>query len=307
MRFISIEILLYSLFILILMIKRKPVVAGMFYQDTFDKLDKQITLCFENKLGPGELPGKRKNKIIKGGIAPHAGYSLSGPCAAWFYKEIGEAKLPDCYIILGPNHSGTGSDFSTYLFSDWETPFGDVKIDKNLAYQLTKNFPKLINESGPNLQEHSIEVQLPFLQFANRNQLDKIKILPILIKNYDYSTLTKLAKAISELDKNITIIASSDFTHYGPNYGFTPFLHAIKDNIYRIDGKALDLIKEFNSQEFLKYSSKQTICGVAPIITAMQATKKLGAEKARTLSYYTSGDITEDYKNAVGYASLIFE
>lgn len=289
------------------MIKRKPVAAGMFYQDTFDKLDKQITLCFKNKLGPGELPSKRTNKKIIAGIAPHAGYSMSGPCAAWFYKEIGEAKLPDCYIILGPNHSGIGSDFSTYLFSDWETPLGDIRIDKKTAEEITKKFPQLTNESAANLQEHSIEVQLPFLQFANRNSLDKIKFIPILIKNYDYITLTKLADAISTLDKEVTIIASSDLTHYGPNYGFTPFLHAIKDNIQRLDSKALDLIKDFNSKEFLKHSKKTTICGTAPIITTIEAARGLGARKARTLNYYTSGDVTKDYKNAVGYASVIFE
>jgi len=289
------------------MIKRKPIVAGMFYQDTFDKLDKQISLCFKNKLRPGELPGKRTNKKIIGGIVPHAGYSFSGPCASWFYKEIGEAKLPDCYVIIGPNHSGAGSDFSTYLFSDWETPLGDVKIDKNLGNQLTKKFPQLSNEANSHLQEHSIEVQLPFLQFANRNKLDKIRFIPILIKNYDYLNLTKLADAISDLDKEVCVIASSDFTHYGPNYGFTPFVHAVKDNIYRVDGKALDLIKTFNSKEFLKYSEKTTICGTGPIITTIEACRGLASKKSRILNYYTSGDVTKDYKNSVGYASVIFE
>ena len=138
-------------------------------------------------------------------------------------------------------------------------------------------------------------------------QLEKLKFIPIAIKNNDYLSLTKLADAISQLDKEVCIIASSDFTHYGPNYGFTPFVHAIKDNIDRLDGKALDLIKNFDSKELFKYSKKTTICGIAPITTTIEATKKLGATKARKLSYYTSGDITKDYKNAVGYASLIFE
>lgn len=287
--------------------KRKPVVAGMFYQDTFDKLDKQINLCFTNKLGPGELPGKRKNKKIIAGIVPHAGYSYSGPCAAWFYKEIGEAKLPDCYVIIGPNHLGLGSDYSTYLFSDWETPLGDVKVDTNLGHQLIKKFPELSNEQGAHMQEHSIEVQLPFLQFANRNDLNKLKIIPILIKNYTYENIIKLADAISELDKEITIICSSDFTHYGENYGFTPFIHAIKDNIYRLDEKALELIKAFKTKDFLKYSKKTTICGAGPIATTIEASRGLGSKKARTLSYYTSGDISNDYKTSVGYASVIFE
>lgn len=284
---------------------RKPVAAGLFYNSSFDKLDKEIKECFISKLGPGDFPVQRKNKKIFGIIAPHAGYKFSGPCASWAYKELAESKFPKTYIILGPNHTGLGAEFSTYLFADWETPFGAVKVDAELGKKLIKKFP-LINEAEAHLEEHSIEVQLPFLQYVNKDKLNEIKFIPICIKSDNYKQLLNLAKAISELNEEICIICSSDFTHYGPNYNFVPFVHAVKDNIYRMDEKAIDLIKDFNSKEFYNYTKKLTICGKAPIIVAMEACRLLGAKKADLLSHYTSGDLS-NYENAVGYASFVFK
>lgn len=291
------------------MIKRIPAFAGMFYQSDFDKLDKQIASCFvESKFGPGTLPENKKNKTILGGIAPHAGYNYSGPCAAYLYKEIAESKFADCYIILGTNHTGIGPEFSTYL-SDWQTPFGDIRTDTELGLKLIELFPELKNEPSAHIQEHSIEVQLPFLQFALKDNLNQLKILPILIKSQSYEDCLKLGKAISQLakEKSICIIASSDFTHYGPSYGFVPFLSKVKENLYELDKKAINYIEKLKSKEFYNHSRKTTICGAFTIITAIEACKILGAKKAKLLNYYTSGDIANDYKNAVGYASISFE
>lgn len=284
---------------------RKPVAAGLFYNSSFGRLDKEIKESFTHKLGPGDFPTKRKDKTTYGIIAPHAGYKFSGPCAAWAYKELAESKFPKTYIILGPNHTGLGSDFSTYFFADWETPFGTVKVDKQLGKKLTKEFPTLKNEPEAHLEEHSIEVQLPFLQYVNKDKLNEIKFLPICIKSHDYKKLLALADAISEFE-DICIICSSDFTHYGPSYHFVPFAHARKDNLYRMDERAINFIKKLDSRKFYDYSQKTTICGYAPIIVAMEACKILGAKKANLLTYYTSGDLT-DYENAVGYAAMVFK
>ena len=285
---------------------RKPVVSGMFYESTFDKLDKQIISCFNHKLGPGDLPIKRTNKKILGIISPHAGYPFSGPCAAWAYKEIAESKFPKTYVIISPNHTGFGAEFSTYLFADWETPLGIVKVDKDLGNKLIKNFPDLRNEAEAHLHEHSIETQLPFLQFVSKDNLKKLKFLPICIKSDNYNKLKDLAKVLSEFE-DIVIICSSDLTHYGPNYNFTPFLNSKKENLHKLDAKYIEYIKELNSKDFFESSKKSTICGKSPIVVAIEFAKEKGSKKTILLNYYTSGDISNDYTNAVGYASIVFK
>ena len=214
---------------------RKPIFAGQFYPKKFEELDRVIKKSFLGSLGPSELPIKNRKRDILGIIAPHAGYQFSGSCAAWAYKELGEGKFPEVYIILGPNHSGIGSDFSTCLFSNWETPFGEVKIHEEFGKKLMTKFRGLKNELEPEFSEHSIEVQLPFLQYVNRDKLEEIKFIPILIKSSNYEELCKLADAIADTDLRISVICSSDFTHFGPDYGFKPFAFSKKDNLYKLD------------------------------------------------------------------------
>ncbi len=288
---------------------RRPIVAGQFYPREFDKLEEEIIKAFLSKFGPGDLPIKKRNKSIFGVISPHAGYQFSGPCQAWSYKEIAESKFPETYIVLGPNHSGLGSNFSTYLEADWETPFGIVKVDKSLGKLLLKKCKFLEDEVLAHLHEHSIEVQLPFLQYANRNNLKDLKFLPITISYSSLEECKELAEAIVELDKKICIIASSDFTHYGPSYNYTPFAYNKKENLYSLDKEAIELIKNLDSEKFSEFvkKKKSTICGASPIIIAIEICKLLGAKRARLLHYYTSGDIVNDYSNAVGYASMVFE
>ncbi len=286
---------------------RKPIVAGMFYESGFDELDKQINGCFESKFGPGALPVKKREKSIFGIIAPHAGYQFSGPGAAWAYKEIAESKFADVYVILGLSHSGYRSCVS---LEDWETPFGMVTVDKEFNRVLMANSGLKQNESA-NSQEHSIEVQLPFLQFANRDNLNRLKIAPVIVSgDVDYAEIAKaIAKTIEQTRSKAIIIASSDFTHFGLNYGYFPFSDNIKEGMYALDKKAIDCIKKLDSKKFLYYIEKTgaTICGKIPIATLIETTKLLGAKSASLLHYYTSGDVINDYNSAVGYAAIVIE
>jgi len=112
---------------------RKPIVANQFYEGSFDALDKQISECFSSKFGPASLPNKKRDKNIFGIISPHAGYTFSGPCQAWAYKELAESTFPDLFILLGLSHSGFPSCVS---LEDWETAFGIVKSDKEFIKKL---------------------------------------------------------------------------------------------------------------------------------------------------------------------------
>ncbi|MAG50470.1 AmmeMemoRadiSam system protein B [archaeon] len=288
---------------------RRPIVTGQFYSGDFEKLEEEIKETFLSKFGPGDLPIKKRDKKIFGIISPHAGYKFSGPCQAWSYKEIAESRMPETYVILGPNHTGLGSNFSMYYEANWETPFGIVKVDDLLGRSLLKKCRFLQNDVMAHLHEHSIEVQLPFLQYVNKDSLKDLKFLPISISNFSIENCKKLAEAIVESNKNINIIVSSDFTHYGENYKYTPFTYNKKENLYELDNEAMDFIKNLDSEGFFNFVEKKktTICGVGPIIVAIEACKLLGAKKARLLHYYTSGDVTDDYNNAVGYGGLVFE
>ena len=168
------------------MVLRKPIVNGQFYADGFEELDKQIIDCFNSKFGPGDLPVERSSrKVIHGVVSPHAGYQASGPGAAWAYKEIAEAKFPSCFIMLGTDHRGLGLSQASTTLAEWETPFGIVKADEGFAREIMGRCDFVKNDFKAHANEHSIEVQLPFLQFVNKDYLRKIKIVPLMISTHD--------------------------------------------------------------------------------------------------------------------------
>jgi len=281
---------------------RKIIFNGLFYEDDFEKLDEQINRCFTGRFGPGDLPIKR-HKRIKGIISPHAGYQFSGGGMAWSYKEIAESEFVKTYVILGVNHSKMGRKFGCSL-EDWEGIFGAVKVDKKLAEKIMKKTELKVDEEAHS-KEHSIEVQLPFLQFVNKDKLKELRILPILINCDDYEELKKFGEVLGSF-KDIIVIISSDFSHVGSNYNYLPYEHNLKESVYEDDKKAMELIKELKSKEFFEFNKEKTICGGNSIVVGMEAFKKMGS-KGRVLHYYSSGDVIEDYENFVGYGSMVFE
>ncbi len=286
---------------------REPIVAGMFYESDSEELKEQISGCFTHEFGPGSLDGTNGKKIV-GVVAPHAGYPYSGPGAAWCFKEIAESELPDLFIIIGLSHSGYRSCVS---LEDWKTPLGVVKNDKEFTNKLVENSKLEVNEEAHN-QEHSLEVQLPFLQFVNKDNIDKVRFVPIIASSdLDYKEIAEsIKKTIDKTNKRVIVIASSDFTHYGINYGYMPFSKDIKENLYKLDKDAIEFIEKLDSKGFLQYvnEKKTTICGQYPIAVMIELCRLLGASKANLLKYYTSGDITKDYSSSVvGYGSIVVE
>ena len=282
---------------------REAKFAGSFYEKSPSKIMKQIEECFLDQRGPGALPSEKTNNKLKAVIAPHAGYLYSGPCAAWSYQAIAESDFPDLFILIGPSHHFGESGFSMETV---ETPLGLVRVKQDFARKLAEKGSIKQNEKIHD-PEHSLEVQLPFLQFIYQKKIEKIKILPILL-SYD-ANLKRIAldikETLIETGYNPKFIISSDFTHYGPNFNYLPFTKDVKQNIYDLDGKAIDLIKKQDAEGFKKFVDEKmiTICGHKPINLLLHTIK---AEKVLLEQYYTSGDLTEDYKNSVSYASIIF-
>ncbi len=276
---------------------RKPTVAGSFYAGDSKSLNIQIENCFLHKIGPGEIPlvnPKKENNIV-GLISPHAGYMYSGPVAAnGFYKIALDGK-PDTIIILGPNHRGFGEDVSIMAEGKWKTPLGELEIDAEMAEDILKNSKIIKNDKKAHQYEHSIEVQLPFIQYIFGKD---IKFVPICMTRQDIDTDIEIAKSIcsSVVDKNILIIASSDFTHYEP-----------QEYAENVDKQAINAILEFNPKKLydMIYHQNLTMCGPGPITVMLIACETLGAKKVELLKYATSGNITGMYDQVVGYASLI--
>jgi hypothetical protein len=273
---------------------RKPAVAGMFYAGTAAELEKQIEWCYKHPLGPGAAPqvnteGPREIVAV---VVPHAGYYYSGPVAAHAYKELASDGLFDTAVILGPNHSGYGAAVSLWPEIAWQTPLGEVKISEKVARKILGGVVKA--DSLAHVYEHSIEVQLPWLQ----HQYNKVKIVPISMLAQDIETARAVGKAISQAGNNIIVIASSDFTHYEP--------HPVATDK---DGSMIEAIINLDEEElYRRYELlNSTMCGLGPVASAIVAAKGMGAKTANLLKYATSGDTSGDFSQVVGYGSIVIK
>jgi MEMO1 family protein len=282
---------------------RHPIVAGQFYPARRDKLRFEIEKSFTCKMGPG-LPGERKFLPLRGLIVPHAGYSYSGPCAAHAYRHVAESVNFDLFLMLGPNHTGLSGNYTATCLADWQTPLGTVSCDKEFAASLIEE-TEVVDDLGPHIHEHSIEVQLPFLQYL----LGNISIVPIAVSHK--ANFARLGNQIRDLikasRKKVCIIASSDFTHYGPNYNFIPFTKDIRQNIEKLDMGAINQIKAMDRkglQDEIR-RSQATICGEHAICLLLEALGR-DVKEGELLKYYQSGDLLKDHKNSVSYASMRF-
>ena len=278
----------------------KPVYADKLYKGDFEQLARQIGACYTNELGPGDLPTKRNNPQLKAIIVPHHNYELSGPCMAWAYKEIAEATFPKRFILLFPDTTGTHFDYAT-TEEDFETILGVVQTDKEFIQKLLS---KGIVKKTDSIKEHSIEVQLPFLQYSNKDKIKEIKIIPIICPTT--TNYQELAEQILEISKDFTIICATNLTSYGIKYAYTPFKFNIKDSIKRIDKEALNYVLNYQPEELLRFANrtKTTISGTKPLTLAIEILKQLNA-KPEVVCYYNSTKIIED-ENQISFTSVIF-
>ncbi|MEM0504812.1 MAG: AmmeMemoRadiSam system protein B [Sulfolobales archaeon] len=277
-------------------LKRIPVVAGSFYESSPNKLTSMINWCFTHELGPGKLPvvGSRSKESI-GYVVPHAGYMYSGPIAAHAYYRIAAEGLPDTFIVLGPNHTGIGTAVSIYDRGIWSTPLGDVEVDSDLASEILKHSNYVDVNYDAHKYEHSIEVQLPFLQYLFKN----FKIVPIVIA-YQVPEIAKdlarsLVNASRKLGRDVVVLASSDMSHYEP-----------QSVAYEKDREVLERIVRLKPEEVFEVVNERgvSMCGVGPVMTLLYYANLLGGSKGEILKYATSGDITGDLDAVVGYAAV---
>lgn len=285
---------------------RHAVVANQFYPGNKESLIKELEKSFlDRERGPGKLPivGKGEKEII-GVVVPHAGYMFSGAIAAHSYYKIAENGFADSFIILGPNHTGYGSAVAVMIRGIWETPLGEVKINEDLGKEVWKSI--IDNDETAHMYEHSIEVQLPFLQYINK----KFDFVPICLAMQDYETSLEigeiLAEAIKKIGKKTVIIASTDFSHIGFNYRSIPPRDMKVDEYAKKQDKiAIDEILKLDPKGLIEevYQHNISMCGYGAVASMLVAAKKLGAKKAELLKYGTSYEVYPN-TSCVGYGAI---
>lgn len=262
---------------------RNPVAIG-FYPASKDELEKFIK----------ELLSQKVEKIEAiAAIVPHAGYAYSGKTAGKVYASILTESRK--FLIACPNHTGIGKRIALST-QNWLTPLGEVRVNKDFV-------DKIPVDEDAHLYEHSLEVQLPFLQVLFKN----FEIIPLCLSNLEYSEIEELAETLAE--GGIFYVASSDFIHFGPNYGYVPFDLTPEENVRKVeelDRKAIKFIEKLDARGFYNFvdENKLTICGKNPITLILLTAKKLGAKGGKLVAYSTSFDVHRDI-NFVTYAGIL--
>lgn len=263
---------------------RKPAVSGLFYPAD----PALLTRFLQTHLRPTDEPIEARAVVV-----PHAGYPYSGETAAAVYRAV---RLPNRFVILGPNHTGLGSPLAISSEGGWETPLGVARIDDALASELLGACPGLQESPTAHSREHSLEVQIPFLQHLLG---DSFSFVPICIGTGKLETLVSLGRAIgqvlSELSEPVMIVASSDMNHFE-----SAAVTEAKDQL------AIDQMLAMDSSGLYEVVCRNDIsmCGYGPAIVALEAALVLGARRATLIRHSHSGQVTGDNQRVVGYAGL---
>ncbi|UCE43259.1 MAG: AmmeMemoRadiSam system protein B [Candidatus Aminicenantes bacterium] len=264
--------------------KRKPSVAGYFYPRDSEDLKEMIKGMLD--------PQADKEKAISV-ISPHAGYLYSGKVAGSVFSSI---TLPENFVILGPNHQDVSTGISIMRQGVWETPLGDISINTTLADMIMKQSGALKENAKSHSQEHSLEVQVPFIQYLKGN----ISFVPISIAYFaTYDDLVEVGKALAgailEFGQDTLIVASTDMSHY-----------VSQEVAKEKDFLAIEKILDLDAHGLYETVERENIsmCGFKPTTTAIIASKELKATKAELIKYQTSGDVSGDFLKVVGYAGI---
>ncbi len=267
---------------------RESVIAGTWYPGKASRLRLEV----EEHLNSAAVADVQGQLVAL--ISPHAGYRYSGQVAAYAYKLLKNRKISSV-VVIAPSHRAYFRGVSVYDRGGYRTPLGVVPLDNDLISALKQRESRIKYVAEAHSQEHSLEIQLPFLQVL----APEFKLVPLVMGNQDFTTCEWLAEAVSDcIDKNgsVLIVASSDLSHFHPYQGAK-----------RLDQVVLDKVDEFDPRGLSDSLAKGKCeaCGGGPMVTAMLAARRLGANKSRVLRYANSGDVTGDHSSVVGYMAAV--
>lgn len=263
---------------------RQPAVAGSFYSRDAIQLKSDIE---------GFMIKDCEKQAALGAVSPHAGYMYSGRVAGNLYSRI---KIPDTVVVLAPNHTGYGVPYSIWPGGLWRTPLGDIEVDEEVVDELVHVCNLVEKDQEAHEREHAAEVQIPFIQYCNPHS----KIVVMVISSRNITDLKNIGKSLSrvlqKLRPDALVVASSDMTHYES-----------QASANRKDRVAIDEILALNEDNLYNTVRDMhiTMCGIYPAVTMLVCSKERGAKKAELIRYETSGDITGDYDQVVGYAGIV--
>ena len=277
---------------------REAIWAGRFYESRPARLRAQIEECFCHDLGPGEVPsvildGPRQ---IEGMVVPHAGLMFSGPPAAHAYAHLAQDGMPETVVVIGPNHHAPQAA-KVSLMSEglWRTPLGEIALDTDLARAL-QDCTEVIEEDFSGIQyEHSLEVQLPFLQFLYGEDF-RLVPLSMLRPTPTVSATVGQALAKAAAGRNVLLLATTDLSHHEPPTVAAQMDQACMDHIAALDPPGL--LRTVQEQHI-------SMCGAGPVAAVLTAAQQLGGTQCEILKYSTSGDILRDGQPGVGYVSAL--
>ncbi len=265
---------------------RQPAVANQFYDGDPARLGYELGKLI------GPVKGAQPALAI---ISPHAGYIYSGRVAGKAYSKV---VVPKTAVVLGPNHTGLGAAAAIMTEGTWAMPLGNVPVNKELAATILNNSRFLMNDVQAHLHEHSLEVQIPFLQYRQ----PQLQIVPICLSHISYEACedigVSIANGIQSHGEDVLIVASTDMTHYEPQEQAEAKDRLAIERILGLDPKGL-------YKTVLSYGI--SMCGIMPTTVALIAALALGATEADLVAYATSGDVTGDYASVVGYASFVIK
>ena len=288
---------------------RKPVVAGQFYPGQHDSCVDEVNECLEARTLSEPLP-----EAIVAGIVPHAGWTFSGSLAAVVFSAIKQRhEKVHTFIVFGAAHGYFGRSPAVYDRGSWITPLGEVAVDEELADAVLSTGPA-VSDPSAHISEHSIEVQIPFIQYLFAGA----KILPILVPPGQQAVAlgTSVGQIISrDEQKKIVCIGSTDLTHYGPRYGFTPMgvsADALKWADSVNDQKFIDLALELEPERLLASAAENcNACGPGAAAAAIKAAKQIGKTEGLLLAHTNSNEVMlrkmgTTSADSVGYAAIVF-
>ena len=277
---------------------RAPAVAGRFYEGNSSDLERQLEGLFRHEHGPGSIPAVCEDEPdVRAIVSPHAGYPYSGPVAAHGFAKLATSGTPEAAIVLGPNHDGRGDPAALSAADAWETPLGSISIHRELRDRIHEAGEVLTVDERTHAGEHSIEIQVPFLQYLYG---DRVPIVPICLTRQDSDTVEDVSAAISKAvratDTNVVLIASTDLTHYRS-----------QSVAEEQDRKAIEEMEALDGPGLLETVSREglSMCGYGPTAAVLEGAKGMGATRGTLLKYATSGDTSGPAREVVGYASLV--
>jgi len=264
--------------------KRGPAVAGQFYPSSPSELSEMV------REYTGAAPGRMN---VTGVVSPHAGLMYSGRVAAAVFSRI---NFPDTFILVGPNHTGIGRPVSLMSSGEWLMPTGRLKVDSDIAAKLKENCGIFEENALAHQMEHSLEVQLPFILYYSSD----VKIVPVTMMSCSLDECRLVGEAIADAVRSagypVTIIASSDMSHYISDAAARKKDKMAIERITALDPEGLyDTVRDEGI----------SMCGVVPVTSMLFAALKLGSREASLVKYMTSGEVSGDYDYVVGYAGII--